>query len=336
MLKLINLVLATILWVSALALALLAVMGLLGFTMPHFDGINNFRPVIAAGALVLILLASLLRFLPGRFASAAMGFIALLTSLVTIVPEYASSRTNGASGDESCKFSMLNLSLGNNSGEPAALPAYLDEIQADFVAIHGASRLGTSQYEQIGKAYGHSVSCSAERNCDLTLFSRHTLAKQPLKDISPDTMPPLLLARAKTAATCQPVTLAVTQLAWPDGDTKQSEQMIALASTMRRRIETGTHVVLAGNFNATPWSVGLSQFPQWAGLSRATYGVFTWPARPITKYAVNAPAFMPLDHVFVSPGLRVVDANRGEDVGADHYPVVTTIAIAADASAAAN
>jgi endonuclease/exonuclease/phosphatase (EEP) superfamily protein YafD len=83
----------------------------------------------------------------------------------------------------------------------------------------------------------------------------------------------------------------------------------------------GAPSVLIGDFNATPWSSILSAV-QAAGLRRARCGApleATWRSRD--------PVFgLPLDHLFVSPGLGVVACEIGPDIGSDHWPLIVRVA----------
>jgi len=83
---------------------------------------------------------------------------------------------------------------------------------------------------------------------------------------------------------------------------------------------TGRPAIMAGDFNATPWSAGLSVV-QKAGMVRATSLAPTWPAH------LPAPAVIPIDHITVSRHWGVLSNGRGPDIGADHFPVMATLCL---------
>jgi endonuclease/exonuclease/phosphatase (EEP) superfamily protein YafD len=82
-------------------------------------------------------------------------------------------------------------------------------------------------------------------------------------------------------------------------------------------------VIVAGDLNATPWSHGFRQLVRLRGLCdsavgrgvQATWNAHRWVPR------------IPIDHVVVSPEVRVMDRRVGPDVGSDHLPVEATLAI---------
>jgi len=81
--------------------------------------------------------------------------------------------------------------------------------------------------------------------------------------------------------------------------------------------------IVAGDFNATPWSLGYRTFAARSGLRDTALGRGvqpTWNAR------LPAPR-IPIDHVFASPDLAVLRRAVGPDVGSDHFPVEVTLGL---------
>lgn len=83
-------------------------------------------------------------------------------------------------------------------------------------------------------------------------------------------------------------------------------------------------VVVAGDLNATPWSAAFRRFEARSGLvsSQRGFGIqatFPADANPVVR--------IPIDHVFVSPDLRVADRRLGPALGSDHFPVVVDIVV---------
>ena len=81
--------------------------------------------------------------------------------------------------------------------------------------------------------------------------------------------------------------------------------------------------VVAGDFNATPWSLPYRVFAARSGLrdTAAGRGVQpTWNAR------IPAPR-IPIDHVFASSDVVVLRRAVGPDIGSDHLPVEATLVL---------
>lgn len=102
---------------------------------------------------------------------------------------------------------------------------------------------------------------------------------------------------------------------------KRDAHMAAIAKAYAAPQETP--LVIAGDFNATPWSPAMKQFMRDTGLQNARQGrgiLPTWP-----RWLPHAFFRIPIDHVLVSDQLRVIDYKLGTDTGADHLPTITVI-----------
>lgn len=84
---------------------------------------------------------------------------------------------------------------------------------------------------------------------------------------------------------------------------------------------SGPPTVVAGDLNATPWSVPFRDFVTTTGLRDSSLGLGlqpTWNAR------LWLPR-IPIDHILVPPGTTVLHRSLGPDVGSDHLPVEAEI-----------
>lgn len=83
-----------------------------------------------------------------------------------------------------------------------------------------------------------------------------------------------------------------------------------LVETLDREAGTSELLVAAGDYNASPWS---SVFRRVGNLRLASSGAPTWHE------------ILPIDHVLIGPGWRVVEAYRGPPIGSDHRPVLVRL-----------
>ncbi len=83
---------------------------------------------------------------------------------------------------------------------------------------------------------------------------------------------------------------------------------------------SGNPAVVAGDFNASAWSAPLHAAGQ-QGFRRTTSLAPTWPT------ALAGLAGIPLDQVLASPHWAAAGAQRGPDIGSDHYPVVSRLTL---------
>jgi endonuclease/exonuclease/phosphatase (EEP) superfamily protein YafD len=75
--------------------------------------------------------------------------------------------------------------------------------------------------------------------------------------------------------------------------------------------------IVAGDFNATPWSAGFRAFAAESGLRDTALGRGVQPSWNARSLFIR----IPIDHIFAPPTAKVVRRVVGPDVGSDHYPV---------------
>ena len=82
--------------------------------------------------------------------------------------------------------------------------------------------------------------------------------------------------------------------------------------------------LLTGDLNDVPWSSTTQMFQRLSGMNDPRVGRGLYPSFDANSWWMR----WPLDHVFVTPGFQVLDFRRLNDVGSDHYPVMTTLCLA--------
>jgi endonuclease/exonuclease/phosphatase (EEP) superfamily protein YafD len=105
--------------------------------------------------------------------------------------------------------------------------------------------------------------------------------------------------------------------------------------------KAGGPVILVGDFNATPYSPRFRTLLKEAGVRVAGPRLFwpaTWPVGGPLAALPGWPALrgvvpgLLIDHVLVSPRFAVAGFRRGPDIGADHYPLIVDLVLAAKAA----
>ncbi len=99
------------------------------------------------------------------------------------------------------------------------------------------------------------------------------------------------------------------------------------------RAAFGENLIIAGDFNSTPWTTAYQRLLRDTGLRDAGIGFGvnpTWPAYlPFGKTWKLFPSLgvlgMPIDHILVSPRFQILHYNALPPMGSDHVPVLSTI-----------
>ena len=79
-------------------------------------------------------------------------------------------------------------------------------------------------------------------------------------------------------------------------------------------------LIVAGDFNATPWNRSMRRLVRESPLRHA-------PGFWRPTWSNHVPLWMgiPIDHVLAATDCRVVDRRVGPDIGSDHRPVVAIV-----------
>ena len=115
--------------------------------------------------------------------------------------------------------------------------------------------------------------------------------------------------------------LAAVHFARPFTPLQQISETEALINFANAR---DVPLIVAGDFNLTPWSTILQRLGRETGLRRSITFTPTWPL------GRKRMPFVTIDNVFVSKAFAVVSAEVGPYVGSDHRPIIADLALAED------
>lgn len=298
------------LFLGLLALAL----GRAGQLWPAMDLAAQF----GAQALCLILGCAIAAFLPRFKALAGLILTGIFLISYGMWPILASqSLSKGpfslAPGERAARLVQFNVWSKNQS--PKAVADEIIRLDADVVSLE---EMGTSKREilfRLRTAYPFQYACAEIQDCQFAVISR-----VPILAASAEMQgqaPPLLRARMGGRLAGLTV-ITVHTLRFPF-----SRRQLAQASALVKRLESETgHLVVMGDFNATPFSRVTSLLTESTGMKRLT-SMPTWPAwAGLPQVAI--------DHVFVSRDIKPLAAAQiGQSAGSDHFPVVVNVAIPA-------
>jgi endonuclease/exonuclease/phosphatase (EEP) superfamily protein YafD len=106
--------------------------------------------------------------------------------------------------------------------------------------------------------------------------------------------------------------------AWPLGPAVSAERNRELGRLAALARATPAPLVMAGDFNTTPFSPHFGAFLRESGLRWAAQGAGWQPTWP----TFLPPGGIQIDHAFVSPDLQVERFARGPGIGSDHRPIL--------------
>lgn len=314
---------------AALASAALSVAGAAAGPWSEWaDVLNAGAPAwLGLGVLAAILAAT--GFDSGRARSVILGLAALGVGacLLRVAPEHIGSIAQPRNDPAAAgSFKLLTVNVWRENRSTGRAVSDIVSAAADVVSLQEPHGLEPSHWRALSAVYPYRASCDRGRTFSAVLLSRRPFALSGCAIARTDAEGALGYAWGRTSAPDgRPVDLISTHFTWPLPPGRQPAQSRALALALRGA-QVGD-LVVAGDFNTTPWSYAMvRQDRAFAPLIRRTLALPTWPARlPRLDSGWPVPV-LPIDHVYAGPQWRTLDVRRLGVTGSDHYGVLVTLA----------
>jgi endonuclease/exonuclease/phosphatase (EEP) superfamily protein YafD len=303
-----------ILLVATAGLALVTTFALSARLWWAFDLFSHFRLQYAILAAALCLVAIGLRAWP----------IAALLAVIACVHGWAikdlwlGEWPASASGAEPLRVVSANVLYSNP--KPKKVLDFVRASDADVVVLVEASEeTWRGVLAAIAADYPHRAPESWQDGAPVILFSRHPVLRETVIG-TPAGRPYLAADLALGERTLTVVGVHPSSPSPRDpSDTRQRNLQLDYLGDLAE--DARGPVIVAGDFNTTPWSPYFRDVLATAGLRNAASGqgyIGTWP----TWFW---PAQIPIDHVLVKGPIAVTSVQRGSAIGSDHYPVVADL-----------
>jgi len=214
-------------------------------------------------------------------------------------------------GERPLKVASFNTLWINNDAD--AVKAEIERLDADVITL---IEMGPAKRRILGELkarYPYQFHCYDVDYCNFALLSKLPFTDKESRGRWAG--PSFIRVRLGPEAGGLTV-FGVHTIRFPHSQA-QFRQVTEIARLIERT--PGPRLVM-GDFNATPFSRILQVLQDSANLTRLT-NLPSWPSQAgLPQIAI--------DHIFVSPGIRQLEAERiGEPAGSDHYPVTVRIAV---------
>jgi endonuclease/exonuclease/phosphatase (EEP) superfamily protein YafD len=287
-------------WLTLAATTLLMA-GFFGAWIPMSDSLAQFRSWLAVAVVVGVVLS----LLSGMKRTAIVAALAVGAAIWLSHPHLPFTGPP-AEGKAAVKLIQFNVKIHNDREAEAAqwiiseapdvltLQEYLDETHPSFRAL--------------GSVLPHGVKCKSRRGEVALRTKLPVLAQGCLAGDG--------LAWMQVDVNGKRVTFASMHLHWP-WPFRQWEQLARLEASFAAMPQP---VVLAGDFNATPWSAAVKTVERQIK-SKAVGGYRTTLWLDVLHNGKSWPA-LPIDHVLLPEGMTAKSIRVGPMVGSDHLPVI--------------
>ena len=297
-----------------------ATAGLFGGLDPRLDILTHFTPFWLCGAGVAIGVGLLPATGRARRVLLAIGLLGLLAAAARLAPEMTRPIRPDVAGGAGARLRLVQFNAWRENADPVAAAAWIAGQNADLVTAEDV----TPALRAAMTAQGYTA---VPGMVSTAVFSRGLSPRPRFMVPFPDWALLPDMARGRFAIAGGPETFTVlavhinrpnVESAWPERE--------ALA----RLLDDQHHerLIVAGDFNLTPWSFGLARLDRRLGLERRDRAVATWPALGRIGGALRPlPPVLPLDHVYAGREWRTVSVRRGPRLGSDHFPLIVDLVL---------
>ncbi len=294
----------------ALWCALLAAM--LGRYAWPLDLFANFRVQYTLLFLIVAILLFALR-------SPLLGVLAIAGAVLGAIPIVSYMGVQTARADAaSPKFRVVAYNTWFRNHDYAAMGRFLEQTQADVIVLEerdrddGALRIG---------AYLHSYPYSFNERLPhgAIVFARWPIVSA--ESLALTDGPGVRAARVTIDWQGTPVTVLGVHLHWPLGPKSSRMRNAELAGVAAFAAAHQEPLIVAGDFNAAPWSHHFRTALQSSGLSDCGAGHGLAPSWP----SQLGPLGIRIDHCWTSQHWRSSDVRLGPSHGSDHLPLIADL-----------
>ena len=275
------------------------------------DVLAHFAPIWLAAGLVVMVAAIVLRWAPLRRFTIVCGAVAVAAGGFLVAPELLRAPEPATPTGTAGEIKLIQFNAYKNNTDIRRVADWLIAQDPDIVTIQEARH---DLRDLLLARTGWHVAGAAEHVMIFSREERLRMARPRLKDST------LTYVNATYLGPTGPFEVVTTHLVWPTEPAfrRQHEDLARVTDALPRE-----RMIVTGDFNTTPWSHALRRTDQALGVRRVDKALFSWPAQ-VAGRPWPLPV-LPIDHVYVGRGWRVVSIDRGPNLGSDHYPVIVVL-----------
>lgn len=300
---------------AGLLIALAIAAGFAGYVAPMFDSLAHFRLHLGVAALLVAAVLAGTRWKLAALVPATACVAALATTLPFVLPAASDAGTEGQA-----RYTLLQMNvLYKTENYVPALQRIADEAP-DIVTLQEMTSGWRDALAPLQAAYPYQLHCAGAdgRWGDSAILSRRPfVATEPTVCDERNS-----LAIATVDLNGVPVTIVSHHQLWP-WPFRQWQRLERIRPTLA---ELPGPVLLAGDFNAVPWSALIDAYEETLG-ARAVHGIgSTWlvDVLPIGWARVIG---LPIDNILATPEIGIVSAGTLNATSSDHLPVLVRFTV---------
>lgn len=252
----------------------------------------------------------------GNWRWAITALVLAVPPVMRVAPLFLPAKPVAVTGENRLRVMAFNLLSSNHQHE--AVLQWVRATDPDVAVFPEVTLAWARQLDQLADRLPYAVMQPQEGNFGMAVLSKH-----PLKDekiILSERFDGVVGIRVELEVKGRRLVVHGTHPPPPLGGAMAKERDRHLRALAAEAVSSPQPVVMAGDFNATPWCHGMKPLAA-AGLRDARTGhgaTATW-RRSMPWVAI------PIDHILIKGAVRVEGFQTGPDLGSDHRPVIADL-----------
>ncbi|OYW74030.1 MAG: hypothetical protein B7Z37_19385 [Verrucomicrobia bacterium 12-59-8] len=276
-----------------------------------FDLLSHFRLQYVITCAIVVLYALIRR----RTWLVLISLISLLWNAQIIHAFHQTAEVVSTRNEKPLRLMTFNV-LKENKDHVAAIEHVL-KADADIVCLEEVDETWQSSLEPLRVKYPHRVEELSDGYFGIACYTRLPVRSFEVRRFTIWRLPTLVLNLDHLG---RPLTFICTHPEPPMDGLKAHEWREQLSGIGSLVADLNGEVIVAGDFNATPWCEGMRLLREKGGLDFHSVDP-VWPP----TWGLKLPTRIPIDHVLVKRGLTVQKRVIGPEMGSDHRSVLVEI-----------
>ncbi len=225
-------------------------------------------------------------------------------------------------------FQLMVANVEVSNRDAARFLALVEEVNPDVLQVIELSAWWQQQVAPLRSAYPHHFEQPQENAYGMALYSRLPLENVEVYHYENAETPSIYAELALPQAGRIALHALHPRPPLPENSIDNADQeLIQVAQAVRT---ADLPVIVAGDFNDVPWSYTIEEFRTISGLQEPRMGRGFYNSFDAQRWWFR----FPLDHIYLSDDLGLVDYARLPPFGSDHFALRATITV--DATGAGN